>query len=144
MAARKVSFRGVAVTIACTDLNRSRHFYTAVLGAKPDPRESGLPGQLVLLERGLKVLRVATEVADSLADRLGGSVDEGLADRLLCLTERGYERPCGVIPGETRIPCIRAARWLHGLVQGRLPNRAERSDRRATCAGLMLRLRPAN
>ncbi len=35
----KVAFAGKAVTIACTDLPKSRHFYESVLGAVRDPRD---------------------------------------------------------------------------------------------------------
>jgi len=34
-----LSFRPKALTIACTDLTRSRRFYEMVLGAIPDPRD---------------------------------------------------------------------------------------------------------
>jgi catechol 2,3-dioxygenase-like lactoylglutathione lyase family enzyme len=37
MAANKVAFRGQAVTIACTDKQRSERFYEGVLGAKRLP-----------------------------------------------------------------------------------------------------------
>jgi len=39
MATSKVPFRGKALTIACTDLQRSVHFYQEVLGAVLDPRD---------------------------------------------------------------------------------------------------------
>src|SRR5262245_17984166 len=37
MAAKKITFRGKAVTIACTDLKRSERFYARVLGGKRLP-----------------------------------------------------------------------------------------------------------
>jgi catechol 2,3-dioxygenase-like lactoylglutathione lyase family enzyme len=39
MAERELAFRPKALTIACTDLARSRRFYEDVLGVSPDPRE---------------------------------------------------------------------------------------------------------
>jgi catechol 2,3-dioxygenase-like lactoylglutathione lyase family enzyme len=39
MTGRELTFRPKALTIACTDLNRSRRFYEDVLGASPDPRD---------------------------------------------------------------------------------------------------------
>ncbi|SIO58831.1 Catechol 2,3-dioxygenase [Singulisphaera sp. GP187] len=39
MTGRELIFRPTALTIACTDLDRSRRFYKDVLGASPDPRD---------------------------------------------------------------------------------------------------------
>jgi catechol 2,3-dioxygenase-like lactoylglutathione lyase family enzyme len=39
MTGRELTFRPKALTIACTDLDRSRRFYEDVLGASPDPRD---------------------------------------------------------------------------------------------------------
>jgi catechol 2,3-dioxygenase-like lactoylglutathione lyase family enzyme len=39
MMGRELTFRPKALTVACTDLGRSRRFYEAVLGASPDPRD---------------------------------------------------------------------------------------------------------
>lgn len=36
-----IAFRGEAITIACTDKDRSLHFYQNVLGATRDPRDEG-------------------------------------------------------------------------------------------------------
>jgi catechol 2,3-dioxygenase-like lactoylglutathione lyase family enzyme len=42
MASNEVSFRGKALTIACTDLRRSARFYEEVLGAAVVPTEDGI------------------------------------------------------------------------------------------------------
>ena len=39
MTGREPTFRPKALTIVCTDLDRSRHFYQVVLGASPDLRD---------------------------------------------------------------------------------------------------------
>jgi catechol 2,3-dioxygenase-like lactoylglutathione lyase family enzyme len=39
MTERELTFRSKALTVACTDLDRSRRFYEGVLGASPDPRD---------------------------------------------------------------------------------------------------------
>jgi catechol 2,3-dioxygenase-like lactoylglutathione lyase family enzyme len=39
MTGRELSFRPKALTLACTDLGRSRRFYEEVLGASPHPRD---------------------------------------------------------------------------------------------------------
>ncbi len=39
MAGHELTFRPKALTVACTDLDRSRRFYEEVLGASPDPSD---------------------------------------------------------------------------------------------------------
>ena len=41
MPLRKLAFRVRALTVACTNLNRSQHFYATVLGATPLPSDVG-------------------------------------------------------------------------------------------------------
>src|SRR4051794_107954 len=42
MARRKLAFRMKALTVACTDLKRSQHFYKTVLGAEPVATDDGI------------------------------------------------------------------------------------------------------
>ena len=39
MSSERLAFRAKALTIACTDVDRSERFYRDVLGATPDPRD---------------------------------------------------------------------------------------------------------